>query len=105
MSFTIVAAKSQDAAFRARLTVAITEHCRYTLGLAQGARSANRFAWDNALARSVLQLVASEPQLLRFARLCLLPSTWDSFNPDDDAQLLSRVGQYFTLFATDSPPA
>lgn len=97
--------KVNDPIFRSRFAVAVTEHCRYTLGLAQGARSANRFAWDNALARQVLQMVAHEPHLVRYARLCLLPSSWVGFEPNDDDQLLARVGAYFTLFASDSPPA
>lgn len=97
--------KVADPVFRGRFVVAVTEHCRYTLGLAQGARSANRFAWDNALARQTLQMVAHEPHVTRLARLCLLPESWVGFNPDVDSDVLARVGAYFTLFASDSPPA
>lgn len=97
--------KVNDPIFRSRFVVAVTEHCRYTLGLAQGARSVDRFAWDNALARQVLQLIGNDTHVTRFARLCLLPESWVGFNPDADADVLARVGAYFTLFATDNPPA
>lgn len=105
MSFAIVATKVREAAFRDRLAVAVTEHCRYTLGLAQGARSAARFAWDNQHARNVLQAVAHEAHLTRFARLVLLPAVWGAFDPDDDDDLIARVGERFEMFAADAPPA
>lgn len=97
--------KTNDPTFRSRFVVAVTEHCRYTLGLPQGARSANRFAWDNALARQTLQSIASDAHVTRLARLCLLPESWVGFDPDSDAAVLARVGSYFTMFANDSPPA
>lgn len=105
MSFAIVAAKSTDGAFRARLTVAITEQCRYMLEQPQGSRSSARFAWDIALAREVVQMASNESTLSRYARLCLLPAVWGAFNPDDDTVLLTRVAERMPMFASTSPPA
>ena len=103
--FSAIATKSKDPVFKSRLTVAITEHCRYQLSVAQGGTSASLYAWRQSLARHVLHQLTHDAHVERFARLVLLPAEWSGFDPDSDANLGSRVEATFPMFASDSPPA
>lgn len=103
MSYADVWAKSQDGTFRNRLRVAVMEHCRFELQRAQGADSANRWAWKRDLARVMRTEVTNETSLTRMALYLLLPE--NAYDEDADAALQTWVGDHFYEFAQTNMPA
>lgn len=102
MSYSDVYAKSQDTGFRTRLRVALMEHCRFELQRAQGADSANRWAWKKDLARVIRNEVTNETALTRLGIYLLLPE--NAYDEDSDSALQTFVGSHFyELAATDMP--
>lgn len=97
MSFADVYAKSQDSAFRNRLTVALIEQCRWTLQTEQGSWpggiSPERYEAMQDLARRLRARATQADELTRIGIYVLLP--WSSFDPDDDAALQGRIAEVF----------
>lgn len=105
-TFGEVAEKVADSAFKARLVVAVTEQCRYTLGREKfGAETDDHYAWAKTLSRNLLHEVMHDSHVQRIGRLCLLPAAWGAFDPNDDALLQERVAERFPLFTSDAEPA
>lgn len=106
-TFADVYAKSQNAAFRNRLTVAIIEQCRWTLQTTQaawpGGITVERHAAMQSLARGLRTEATHSESLTRMGIYVLLP--WGSFDPDDDAALQGRIAEVFAELSGQALPA
>jgi hypothetical protein len=104
MSFAQVWAKSQEGSFRQRLTVAVMEQCRWTLQRAPlDGESSELYAWRQDLARVLRSQVQIPATLTSVAIYALLP--WESFDPEDDEALQTRIALVFDELAGSAAPA
>ena len=96
MSFAAIYEKSQNAAFRNRLTVALIEQCRWVL-------QSDQSEGLQRLARVLRAQSTNKDELTRIAIYTLLP--WGSFDPEDDSALQTKVAQVFPELGGEPLPA
>ncbi len=106
-TFADVYEKSQNTAFRNRLTVAIIEQCRWTIQTSKeswpGGITPERYDAMQNLARVLRAQSNNKDELTRIGIYALLP--WGSFDPDDDAALQGRIAEVFAELSGQALPA